>query len=71
MSTLYEYAIIYNPRPTKDTQGNDTTPPSEIISPITSILAKSEQEVSIKAARAIPDKYLDKLDEVTIAIRPF
>lgn len=71
MAQLYEYVVIHNPKPSKDTQGNDTTPASTVITQITQILAKNEQEVSIKAARSIPESYLDKLDEVTIAIRPF
>lgn len=71
MAKLFEYAIIHNPKKTKDARGNDTTPPSTVIVPITSVLAEDVSEVNIKASRAIPDSFLDKLAEVTIAVRPF
>ncbi len=71
MAKLFEYAIIHNPKATKDAQGNDTTAPSAILTDPTHILAKDEKEVAMRAARQIPDTYLDKLDEVEVLVRPF
>lgn len=68
---LFEYAILYHPKPSKDANGNDTTPKSEIVKPVTTILATSDKQVGILAARQIPDEYLDKLDQVEIIVRPF
>ena len=68
--TLFEYAVLYHPKPTKDAMGNDTTPRTEIVTAITAVLAGGDKEVSIVAARGVPDKYLEKLDDIEIIIRP-
>lgn len=68
---LYEYAVLFHPRPTKDPAGNDTTPKSSMIVPPTRILAENDKEVSIKASRSISADYDDKMELVEILIRPF
>jgi hypothetical protein len=69
---LFDYAVLYHPTPTKDQAGNDTTPDSELITiSATPILAKDEKEVAMKAARAVPESYADKLDRVEVIVRPF
>jgi hypothetical protein len=68
--SLFEYAILFHPKPTKDAMGNDTTPKTEIVTPITTVLAGSEKEVGMIAARGVPDKYLEKLDDIEVIIRP-
>jgi len=68
---LFEYAVLYHPKPTKDPAGNDTTPKSTMIVEPTRILADNDKEVSIKASRAIPPTYDDKLELVEILVRPF
>lgn len=68
---LYEYAVFHNPKQRRDSGGNDVTPPAVIITGPVLVVASSEQAVQIQAARAIPEKYLDSLAEVEIAIRPF
>jgi hypothetical protein len=70
-STLFEYAIIYQPKERTDANGNDTTPPAVLLVEPTRILVRDEKEAGIQAARRIPDEYLSKLDEVEIALRPF
>lgn len=67
---LFEYAVLYHPKTTKDAMGNDTTPPTEIVTPITSLLAISDKEVSMVAARGLPEKFLERLDDIEIIIRP-
>jgi hypothetical protein len=68
---LYQYAILFHPKPTKDAQGNDTTPPDEIVIPITAVLAASEDEVGIVAARKIPEKFLNQLEGIDVVVSPF
>jgi len=64
---LYEYAVIYHPKKKKDEEAAK----SEVLVPVTTILAADEKEVAIRAARAIPAEYAEKLDQVEIAFRPF
>lgn len=67
MAKLYEYAVIYTPPKQKDEpQGR-----AVLVVDVKRVLAETDAEVSILAARAIPDEYTDKLDNVQIAIRPF
>jgi hypothetical protein len=67
---LFEYAILHQPKATRDAQGNDTTPDTTILKPITPVLAACENDVKILAARAIDEKHLQHLDEVVIIVRP-
>jgi hypothetical protein len=68
---IYEYAVLYHPKPKK--VGDETvTDPSEIIVDVTRVVAKDESAVAILAARQVPEEYLNgKLEQVEIAIRPF
>lgn len=67
---LYQYAILHHPKPTKDAMGNDTTAATEIVTPITSALGSSDQEIQIIAARGLPEKFLSCLDDIEILVRP-
>lgn len=71
MAKLFEYALIFHPKQIKDTAGNDTTPPDELILAPTTVLCGSDKEALMTAARAIPEKYAKELDRVEIALRPF
>jgi len=71
MAKLFEYAIIHHPKVVKDAQGNETQGPDVLLKEPTTLLANSDKEVAMRAAREIPDKYLDKLEEVEICVRPF
>ena len=68
---LYEYAVIYNPAPTKDQKDTGVTPKSELIVDVTRVLSNNDKEAMMLAARSIPETYTDKLDRVEIALRPF
>lgn len=68
---LYEYAVIYNPLPTKDENERGEKPKSLLIVDVKRILSNSDKEAMMLAARDIPDTYTDKLDRVEIALRPF
>jgi len=68
---LYEYAVLHHPKAKKDVAGNEDPVKSKIITDVTRILAATPDEVSILAARSIPEEYLDKIDQVEIVVRPF
>lgn len=62
---LYQYAIFCLKKNDKD-----TTESKILVEPKT-LLAKDEKQVAILASREIPEAFLDKLDQVEIAVRPF
>lgn len=68
---LFEFAIIYNPLPTKDQNDRGEKPKSELLVDVKRIMANNEKEAGMMAAREIPDTHTDKLDRVEIALRPF
>jgi hypothetical protein len=69
---LFEYAVLYHPREKKDAAGNPIeSKKSIVVTDVTRVLATSDKEVGMLAAKAIPDEYNDKLDDVEIVIRPF
>ena len=68
---LFEYAVIYHPSSTKEQKERGEEAKSNIVVPLTSVLAKDIAAVQMLAARAIPEEYTDMLDRVEIAIRPF
>lgn len=71
MAKLFEYTILHHPKVVKDAGGNEIQEKDSIISAPAAVLAKNEKEVAMRAARAIPDNFMDKLDEVEICVRPF
>lgn len=64
---LYEYAVVYEGKKNKD---GDWAEKPELLS-FEKVLAKSEAEVQVVAARSIDEKFVEKLDRVTILVRPF
>ncbi len=68
---LYEYAVIYHPKQTKEQADRSESPKSVLVTAPATILAGSEQEVQILAARGIPADHLDHLEDIQIAVRPF
>ena len=68
---LFEYAVIYNPLPTKEQQERGEKPKSELIVDVKRVLANSDKEAMMLAARDIPEKYTGSLERVEIALRPF
>jgi hypothetical protein len=69
--TLFEYAIVYHPRRVKDAAGNEVETADELLVKPTYILAKSDKEVAMRAAREIPSEHLDHLDRIEVCVRPF
>ena len=71
-SNLYEYIILFHPKEKKDAAGNPLeTKKSILVKEPTSVLAETEQEVGMIAARSIPAEYEDKFNDLEIKIRPF
>lgn len=68
---LFEYAVLYHPKPTKEQNDRGETPKSEVLIQPTSALAISPEQVSVLASRAIPETHVDKLEDVEIVVRPF
>ena len=68
---IFEFAVIYNPQQTKEKFDRGETPKSILIVDVQRVLANSENEVQMLAARAIPKEYEDKLELLTVAVRPF
>lgn len=68
---LYEYAVVHHPKAKKDVAGNEEAVKSKIVTDVTRILAASPDEVSILAARSIPEEYLDRIEQIEIVVRPF
>jgi len=67
---IYEYAVLYHPKARK--VGDETvTDPSTILVDVKRVISNDDKSVAIMAAREIPEGFLDKLDQVEIAIRPF
>lgn len=66
---IYEYAVIYEP--SEEAREDDKTLKPLLIVDVKRVLAGGDQEVTIIASRDIPAEYIDKLDQVEIAIRPF
>lgn len=67
MSKLFEYVVLYHPKTKKD----EERPKSELLVDVTRVLADSDREVAMRAAREVPDTYLDKLERVEICVRSF
>ncbi len=68
---LYEYAVLFTPVQTKDQLERGEKPKTVVLVPITSIVANSDAEAQMIAARSIPDTHVDKLEQCEIALRPF
>lgn len=65
---LYEYAVILQPKIDKD---GEITEKGEVVVEPTTILANDQEQASLIAARAIPESFIDRIERLTVAIRPF
>jgi len=68
---LFEYAVLFHPKASKEQAERGETPKSEILISPATVLATSPEQVSILASRAIPPTHVDKLDDIEIVVRPF
>lgn len=65
---LFEFAVIHHPKPAKK---DEEAAPSTVIVDVTRVLCADQNAAAMMAARAIPESFAGKLDEVEIALRPF
>lgn len=64
---IFQFAALYNPNADERKKGEKAA----IIVPITDCLAADEKAAMLIAARAIPDEFIEKLERVEVAVRPF
>lgn len=60
---VFEFVLVFQPKDEKEQP--------KFLSEVTKVLAVNEAEARVKAARAIPELYADRLSEVSIFVRPF
>lgn len=64
---LFEYSIFWTPNEQQKKDGKKAA----ILVNTTATLSANKDAAEVVAARAIPDEYVDQLDQVTICVRPF
>jgi hypothetical protein len=68
---LFDYTVLYHFKSEKDNAGNDVTKDSLVVISSAQMLAPNSETVSKKAARLIPEKYENELNQCEIIVRPF
>lgn len=66
---LFEYAVLLQGKENTKT-GEVTSRPELIVKPEV-VLAKDAQQAQLLAGRAIPEEYMDRLERLTLVVRPF
>ena len=66
-SKLFEYVVLWHPDDQQAKEGKKT----EIVTPLTQMIAKEEKAVFMTAVKALPDMYKDQLDQIDVVVRPF
>lgn len=64
---IFQFAILLHPTSKEREEGKS----SELIVPVTTVVAPDQNGATLQAGRAIPANYLDKLDRLEVAVRPF
>ena len=64
---LFQYAILWHPTKEQEKDGRK----SMVVMEPTTILAESEQVAQMIAVKAIPDTYINELNQIVVALRPF
>lgn len=70
-SKLYQFAILFHPVQTQAQKDTGVSAKTILVKEPTSILAADDKQAGMLAARAIPEEYTDKLDQIELAITPF
>jgi hypothetical protein len=68
---LFQFAVLYHPKPTKEQADRGETPKSETLIEPKTMLASSPEQAGMLAARLIPETHVDRLDEIEVLVRPF
>lgn len=53
--TVFTFIVLEHAEPRQDAQGNDVTPDSVVLVPITTVVATDENHARLIASKAIPD----------------
>lgn len=64
---LYEFAVILDERREK----GKVAEPAEIVAGPEAVLARDDAQAQLLAARAIPEEFIDRIDRLTVVVRPF
>lgn len=67
LNQVFEIVAVYNPTEKEEEDGKVSV---IVVEPKT-VLAKDERTAGVMAARAIPQEYESKLDQVEVLVRPF
>jgi hypothetical protein len=65
---IYQFAVILQPKQNKD---GEVTEDGQLVVQLQTVLAATDEQAQLLAGRAIPEEYLDKIDRLTVAVRPF
>jgi hypothetical protein len=65
---VYEYVVFLQEK--LDKEGN-VAEPGQIIVPPTTILASDSDQASMIAARKIPEEFMEQINRISVAVRPF
>jgi hypothetical protein len=68
---LFEFAVIFQPIATREQEERGEEPEALLIVDVTRVLADSDKNAMMLAARAIPEQYAKRLAQCEIALRPF
>jgi hypothetical protein len=68
MFNLYEFAVICDEKRDRD---DEVVEAAEILVGPKAIVARSEEQAQVLAARSIPETHLDRIDRLTVVVRPF
>jgi hypothetical protein len=68
---LFQYVILYHPKPTKEQNERNESPKSTVIVGPKNEVAVEEKHAAMIAAREIPAEYVDRMEDVEVVIRPF
>ena len=68
--TFYQYCVLLQPTKKEAEEGKST---EVVVAPsdVTWVLASSDAEASMIAARKVPESMMDKADRLEVAVRPF
>lgn len=65
---VFEYCVFLDEKRDKD---DEVTEEAVFLVPVDQILCRNKEQAMLKAAKAIPDEHMDKLDRIQVAVRPF
>lgn len=65
---VYEIIVFCDEKRDKD---DEVVEPAEIVVGPETIIARDDDQAQLLASRKVPESHLEKLDRLTVAVRPF